>query len=242
MFERQIRALIARGYRPAEMPEIVAGRAKLLHVTFDDAYRSLLDALPILDRLEVPSTVFACPAYADEGGVVDMRYLGSQAQSHAAELRSMTWDELRSLVTRNIEIGSHTLTHPYLTELTDPELERELRESRARLEDELHRRCRYLSYPYGEENARVQAAARAAGYTAAFAIPGRDRPINRYGLPRVGVYRRDGRLRFAVKTSPRLAARYRSIFGQQRGARRLPRTPSGTDAANELQLTIANRS
>ena len=76
----------------------------------------------------------------------------------------MTWDELRSVVDRGFEVGSHTASHPHLPELTDSELDDELRRSKERLEDELERPCHYLAYPFGEQSPRVRAAARAAGY------------------------------------------------------------------------------
>jgi glycosyltransferase involved in cell wall biosynthesis/peptidoglycan/xylan/chitin deacetylase (PgdA/CDA1 family) len=216
VFERQIRVLLARGYQPAPMAEIVKGDRKLLHVTFDDGYRSALNGLLILKRLRVPATMFVCPAYADDGGVVDARYLGGEAEAYANELRSLTWDALRHIDASEVEIGSHSLTHAHLTELSDGELHRELSESRTRIEDELGRRCRYLSYPHGEEDARVRAAARRAGYAAAFTTAVRDHTVNPFVVPRVAIYRHDGRIRFAVKTSPRLAAHIRPFAAAPR--------------------------
>ena len=64
----------------------------------------------------------------------------------------MTWDELRALAERGVEIGSHTLTHPHLPLLSDEELLRELGDSREQFEAELNRPCRYLAYPYGEND------------------------------------------------------------------------------------------
>ena len=61
-FERQLALLVRRGYRGATFSEVVAarGRGRLLAVTFDDAYRSVLElALPILQRAGMPATVFA---------------------------------------------------------------------------------------------------------------------------------------------------------------------------------------
>ena len=113
----------------------------------------------------------------------------------------MTWDELRAVVADGVEVGSHTITHPRLPSLSDVELERELNASRRRFEDELGRPCRFLAYPYGEENRRVHDAARAAGYQAAFALPGPSGAVNPFALRRVGIYLRDGRLRFRLKTS-----------------------------------------
>ena len=113
----------------------------------------------------------------------------------------MGWSELRQLAGEGVEIGSHTLTHPYLTALDDNELHRELRESRQRLEDELGARCRFLAYPFGDEDERVRRAARVSGYAAAFALPGRQTATDLYAVPRVGIWREEGLVRVRVKTS-----------------------------------------
>ena len=200
--ERQLASLLRRGYRPVGAADVLAGKARLLHVTFDDAYRSVANALPALGRLGVPATVFACPAYADTGRALDVPELAEEARTHPEELATMRWDDLRALRDHDVEVGSHTLTHPHLKRLSDAELERELGESRKRIEEELGRPCRFLAYPYGEHDERVQSAARAAGYDAAFALAGRDETVTRHAGPRVGIWRRDGRLRVAAKTSP----------------------------------------
>lgn len=193
----QVKALVRRGYRPASADEILGGRGRLLHVTFDDAYRSVLAALPPLESLGVRATVFASPAFADEGGVVDPGAVGEEGE----ETRSLDWDGLAGVAERGHEVGSHSLTHARLTELSDAELAQELVVSRERLEVRLGRPCRYVAYPHGDHDRRVRLAARAAGYEAGFAIPGRRRPIDPFAIPRVGLYRKDGRLRFALKTS-----------------------------------------
>jgi peptidoglycan/xylan/chitin deacetylase (PgdA/CDA1 family) len=114
----------------------------------------------------------------------------------------MAFPQLRELAARGVEIGSHTVTHAHLPQLSDAKLRREMRESRERLEDELGRPCRYLAYPFGEDDARVHAAARDAGYSAAYTLSGPRRPVDLHALPRVDVYRADGRARFAAKVSP----------------------------------------
>jgi len=200
-FERQLRLLLRARWRPATVEQAAAGRGRLLHVTFDDAYTSVARALPLLERLRVPATVFACSGYADEGRPLAVPELAADAAAQPDELRTMAWDELRELAERGVAVGSHTVSHPHLTAIDDGALARELRESRERLEDELRRPCPYLAYPYGEQDARVRAAAEAAGYDAAFGLPGQEQPIDRFQLPRVGLYRRDGLARLAVKTT-----------------------------------------
>ena len=80
-----------------------------------------------------------------------------------------------------------------------PVLDR-LESSRAACEEHLGA-CRSLALPYGDGDARVLPAARAAGYVAVAGLPGEAGPAPP-GWPRVGVYRGDGTLRFRAKVSP----------------------------------------
>ena len=201
-FERQLRTLVGRGLRPATVDDVLAGGARLLHVTFDDAFRSVRNALPALEALGVPATVFACPGFADEGRPLDVPELLDEVRAYPGELATMTWNELRELAERGVSIGSHTVSHPHLCELSDADLRRELEESRARIEDEIRRPCRVFGYPYGEQDARTRAAARAAGYTAAFGLGRGSSPDDRFAQPRVGIVRADGIARMMLKISP----------------------------------------
>ncbi len=200
-FEQQLRGLLRRGFRPAGVDEAVAGHGRLLHVTFDDAYVSIGLAVPVLERLRIPATVFAATSYADDGRALDVPELASEVAAHPGHLATMGWDQMRALAERGIEIGSHTCSHPHLRSLGDAELESELRDSRVRCEDELGRPCRFFAYPYGEHDARIQAAVLRAGYRAAFALRRGADTSNRFALPRVDLYRGDSLLRAMLKTS-----------------------------------------
>jgi peptidoglycan/xylan/chitin deacetylase (PgdA/CDA1 family) len=143
--------------------------------------------------------------------------LARDAAAQPGELATMDWDQLRALADRGVEIASHTRTHPHLPRLSDEELELELRESRDVLEAELGRPCRFLAYPYGEEDARVRRAAQAADYEAAFAIQSDERDVDRYALPRVALFRSDANpLRAALKTTPVIRRAVRRLRGLRR--------------------------
>jgi peptidoglycan/xylan/chitin deacetylase (PgdA/CDA1 family) len=200
----QVRKLLRRGLEPGTVQDALAGR-RILHITFDDAYQHVLRVLPDLIQLGSSVTMFACTGLADRGGLLDVPELTERARSFQDEVRTMTWEELRESTSIGVEIGSHTVSHPHLTRLGDAELRRELATSKEQIEDELRRPCRFLAYPYGEWDSRVSAATRAAGYEGAFAL--RSKGGDPYAIPRVDIYRSDGRLRFALKTSPA----YRSI-------------------------------
>jgi len=201
--ESQLRLLLDRGYRPVTAAQAVSGEGRLLHVTFDDAFTSVQDALPVLERLGVPATIFACTGYADDPRPLGIPELADELHTHSEELRTMSWGELRALDGRDgVDVESHTISHPHLPALSDAELEEELTASRRRLEEELDRPCRFLAYPFGDCDARVRAAARAAGYDAAFGLPGDATGRDRFDLFRVGVWRRDSARRVALKARP----------------------------------------
>ena len=200
----QLASLVARAYRGLSFSEVTRTRTpKLLSVTFDDAYRSVIEqALPVLNELGVPGTVFVPTDFV---GVAPAAWPGTDVwlgTEYQDELAVMSWDELRRLAGRGWEIGSHTCSHPHLTELDDAALAHELRASRERIEAELGCSCSALAYPFGDWDERVVRAAAEAGYRAACTLPAalhRARPL---AWPRIGIYGHDGDTVFRLKVSP----------------------------------------
>lgn len=174
---RQVARLLRLGWHPATFSEAVTAppAAHTLAVTFDDALLSVLRlALPVLRELDVPATVFAPSGFVDAGGPFAWpgveHWLGT---AHEHELAGMSWDELAGLRDEGWEIGSHAVSHPRLSGLDDARLEAELRDSKQAIAARLGE-CRSLAYPYSDVDARVVAAARAAGYEAgAVVLPAR---------------------------------------------------------------------
>ena len=89
---------------------------------------------------------------------------------------------VRELLSLGAEISSHTRRHPILTTLDDEALADELCASRAAVQA-LCGACPGLAYPNGTSDARVQAAAAAAGYDYAVAVTPQ-RPASRFNLSR----------------------------------------------------------
>ncbi|MEX2422180.1 MAG: polysaccharide deacetylase family protein [Actinomycetota bacterium] len=200
-FERQISTFRRRGFRPIPADALFDGVRRGLHVTFDDAFRDVLDIVPLVERFGLHATVFPVTSFADSEGPFDVPELANEGADHPERLSTMRWSDLAELAARGFEIGSHTATHPHLTTLTDAELDSELGDSRTRIEDELKQVCRLLAYPYGEHDERVQSAAQRCGYTAAFGLSVGTERSNRYALPRIDFYRRDSLPRAILKTT-----------------------------------------
>lgn len=135
---------------------------------------------------------------------------GGEARAVAAALRAqgtpapgaqsqpplfMTWDELRRMADSPLcTIGAHTLAHERLSALDAAEAEREIVESKTRIERELGRRVAHFAYPYGGCDAagpREFALAAKAGFTSAVTTrPGMLFPEHSdhlFALPRLSV-------------------------------------------------------
>jgi peptidoglycan/xylan/chitin deacetylase (PgdA/CDA1 family) len=110
-------------------------------ITFDDGYRdNLTNAAPVLNQHGFPATVFMVAGKA--GGM-----LPHDSDPSTANL--MTWDEVRALHSRGMEIGAHSMTHPRLSQLDPTEQREEIVGSVKRISDELQRPVRSFAYPYG---------------------------------------------------------------------------------------------
>ncbi len=164
-FEEQMSLLSKQGYTPISLDQLykhlTTGEVvpdKSIVLTFDDNYQGFYDnALPILEKYKFPAAMF-----------VHTKFVGEKSGKHP----KMDWTELKALVKGSlITIGSHTISHPDdITQLSQPEQEKELTESKATLEKELGKPMPYLAYPDGKNDKLVQANARAAGYTMAFTM------------------------------------------------------------------------
>jgi peptidoglycan/xylan/chitin deacetylase (PgdA/CDA1 family) len=83
-----------------------------------------------------------------------------------------TWEELRALDADVVTIGSHTMTHPILTSLSDVETEAEMRDSRLTLENRLQCPVALFCYPNGDLNDGALASARRYYRSAVTVAPG----------------------------------------------------------------------
>jgi peptidoglycan/xylan/chitin deacetylase (PgdA/CDA1 family) len=90
----------------------------------------------------------------------------------------MSWQQIRELGAQGHEIGSHSLTHPLLTDLDAEQLQREVVQSRSQLAAAVGCEVASFCYPNGSYDARALQAVQAAGYTCAV--------TTRWGLNRGG--------------------------------------------------------
>ena len=211
LLEGHLKTLLRAGYTPVTFSEAVRGghREKVFAVTFDDAYESIERlARPVMEPLGVPGTVFVPTAQV---GAESLSWPGIDQwrdTPRARELQPLSWRQLRDLAGAGWEIGSHTRTHPKLTQIPPERRLEELVRSREECEREIGGRCLSVAYPYGDEDIAVARAAVDAGYATGASLPPPYNERSTMSWPRTGIYGVDGPLRFRIKRS-RLARRVR---------------------------------
>ncbi len=115
-------------------------------ITFDDGdITNYLNAYPILKELDLKAYFFIIGTWVGTPGY-------------------MSWKEIEELKNNSMTIGSHGMTHRILTELSDEELNYELRESKKVLESHLKTQVDYFSIPRGLCNEKIIDKARDVGY------------------------------------------------------------------------------
>ncbi|MCB0163488.1 MAG: polysaccharide deacetylase family protein [Anaerolineae bacterium] len=130
--------------------QLISGDIKksetLFALTFDDGFESdVTQVLPVLQKHKLPATFFISPDLIGQPGY-------------------LTWKHVRILAEAGMTIGSHTLTHAWLPELSSREIKDELSISRKMLEDNIGAPINMLSVPGGFYNDRVLEIAKETGY------------------------------------------------------------------------------
>lgn len=166
-FRAQMGLLKTLGYRVVSLREAqaalfegqpLAGRSVVL--SFDDGYENFAEhALPVMAEFGYPSVLFAVSGLLGQPA----RWLSSGGQDSPL----MSAQQLRQLRSAQVEIGSHTVSHPRLSQLGATEATREIADSKAALEQSLGEAVDFFAYPYGDYNPAVRDAVERAGYQAA---------------------------------------------------------------------------
>lgn len=168
-------------------------------VTFDDGFASIWDhAFPLLRDLRIPATVFLVARTLAPGGT-SVDWVDDPPPDRP--LTTLDRDQVLEMRDAGLRFGSHGLSHRVLTDVSDADLERELRESREILSSVLGEEVGLLAYPRGRHDERVRRAASDAGYDLAFALPERREVRGPLAIPRVGIYRGNGLAAVRVKAS-----------------------------------------
>jgi len=164
LFERQLSELQAAGFTtPAYgLPPAPEGNAdRNIALTFDDGFANVFQqGLEPLARYGYRAMVFLVP---------DLIGGSNEWEVQEGEARQPLMDDaqIKEWLAAGHEIGSHTLTHAFLTRLSLQQAREEVSASKKKLEDRFGRPVRHFCYPYGDWNPAVRDLVREAGYETA---------------------------------------------------------------------------
>lgn len=164
-FQRQMEFLKRNNYNVLRLEELVnlIGEKKKVPprsivLTFDDGYKDNYQyAFPVLKKYNLPATIFII---VNEIGRPDR----------------LSWQELKEMQDSGlISIGSHCLGPEPLVNIDSlPQLEKEIFDSKVRLEEGLGEEVSLFSYPEGRFNDKIKDLVIKAGYRLAVATsPGK---------------------------------------------------------------------
>jgi peptidoglycan/xylan/chitin deacetylase (PgdA/CDA1 family) len=174
-FRHHLEWIRRNGYVVVSMAEALrllrtgdAARAQFVCLTFDDGrIDNFVDAWPLLQRAGYSAHFFVNPGVIGQSFA---RPFEARGVPRSYTERFMDAEALRTVVREGGSIGSHGHSHTDLTTLGEPEILRELVESRRELEALIDRPIDTCAYPYAFYDRRVLRATEAAGYSVAFKV------------------------------------------------------------------------
>ena len=115
---------------------------RMIAITFDDCYRDNLFAARELTRYGLPACFFIPTAFPGTAHVFHW-------DTELKRMPNLTWDDIREIAGMGHEIGSHTVHHADMSQLSEQDARRELSESKQTLEKHLGQPVRWFAYPFG---------------------------------------------------------------------------------------------
>jgi peptidoglycan/xylan/chitin deacetylase (PgdA/CDA1 family) len=203
LFDRQLSEPKQAGFRT--MGKLVGGKdvnpEKVIGLTFDDGFSSTLRyGAERLSRHDFCAIQFLV---ADRlGGVNEWDLSVGEAPESL-----MDESQVREWISAGHQIGSHSLTHPFLTRISPTHVREEIVGSKKKLEDMFGFPIHDFCYPYGDWNAAVRDAVIEAGYQSACTT---EYGVNRGAADRFSLKRITAR--YASRSLKNFAARVRGLM------------------------------
>jgi peptidoglycan/xylan/chitin deacetylase (PgdA/CDA1 family) len=163
LFAQQMAELQAAGYETAAFGTLRFSQPhpKRVFLTFDDGFADVFEhALPIMREHRFRSIQFL---------VADLLGKSSEWQASSGELPGLLMDkaQAKDWLGAGQEIGSHTSTHPRLTQVSSSQAREEISGSKKKLEDTFGVAVEHFCYPYGDWNPAVRDIVAEIGYKSA---------------------------------------------------------------------------
>lgn len=155
-------------------------------LTFDDGYANFAAvAAPLLVARTSPATVFVVPSHVG----TENRWEAKDSRSAVPHLPLMGWAELAQIRSQGFEIGGHGLSHRSLCGLDSVQLESEVRDCAASIEERLGAGPVSFAFPYGDfDDAAIETVARTYSLACTTTFGLLSERDSRKALPRLDMY------------------------------------------------------
>ncbi len=164
-------------------------------MTFDDGYDEMhRNALPIMKEFGARATAFILGDRSIKSNTWDV-----ESGFEGATL--MDDDQILEMKDAGFEIGSHSMTHPDLTRLSERRARKEIFQSKEILEDLLDSPVISFAYPFGSANSLMERLVKEAGYDygcGVYSGPPRF-AHDKYDIRRIPITRKTNAVDFALK-------------------------------------------
>jgi len=170
-------------------------------ITFDDGYRNNFEyAFSMLKKYKLSTTIFLITDF------IDGRIKAENFAGDGFKVPPLAWEEIKAMDRAGVGFGSHSKTHPVLSNLSIEQLKGELIDSKKRIEDMLGHRINSFSYPFGYSgsfNEKTRKSLQDSGYTCAFVnLMGYNfNQQDKFALKRIRITSEDGPFRLRMKIS-----------------------------------------
>jgi peptidoglycan/xylan/chitin deacetylase (PgdA/CDA1 family) len=222
-FRTQMNWLKQSGIRGINVGEAVRYPAEPnVCITFDDGCETdLIAAAPVLREFGFNATFYLTAGFLGTPG-----YLSKK--------------QVQELDALGFEIGCHSMTHAYLSDLGDPELKREIVDAKLQIEQIVGQGIQHFSCPGGRFDRRTIEVARRAGFqtVANSLFHANSRRTSPYDLGRVAILRDLPLSEFSETCRGQGLGKKRMIHGARRAAQRL----LGNRAYDRLRATVLGES
>jgi peptidoglycan/xylan/chitin deacetylase (PgdA/CDA1 family) len=166
---------------------------KALVITLDDGYRSNYELKDIIEKHDVPVTIFLCSGlidthrkfwfYNEETSAIVQQLKTVRDEERIAILRKAGFEETQEFegrqalsaseitdLKKTVDFQSHTVFHPILPRCSSEKVETELVQSRMDLQTRLGKEVYAFAYPNGDYSERELRLAEEAGYRCALTL------------------------------------------------------------------------
>ncbi len=155
LFEKQLQYLKDNNYEVITMDTLDAlftkgiatnDTKKRVVLSFDDGWENQYTyAYPLLKKF----------------GVSGMFYVYTRPLGYK---HFLTWEQIIEMKNSGMEIGSHTLTHPFFKKVDDTQLTHEISDSKKEIEEKIGSPVLHFASPFGYTNAHIEEFIKKAGY------------------------------------------------------------------------------